>query len=251
MGLEEELQYRILSKVAESKVPVGSGALAQELRNAGFQISEATAGRILRQLDADGLTERSGYRGRELTPLGYQRLAQLKEKLTWKSYSNEFMKSLKVHGRNELLDLLVARRAIERENARLAALNARPEHLDVMRAVIARHELHFKEGIVTVDDIQFHRAIAEAGGNRVLLAATDLIRQNIELTTALEVIRRKFRRGVIVDHKRILAAIESRDPEASEAAMIAHLENVIRDVNAYWNETGGNASAGNIATHGF
>ena len=62
--------FLILKSIDNSEVPVGSGYVRNILQMQGINISEATVGRILRQLDIKGYTEKIGFKGRKLTPAG-------------------------------------------------------------------------------------------------------------------------------------------------------------------------------------
>lgn len=219
----------ILSALAEARDPVGSGAASEALRAAGLEVSEATAGRMLRTLDLRGYTSRDGFRGRFLTPLGLGRLEEIRRERQRTSTSKELMNLLRASHRDDLIDILVARRAIERETARLAALNARQEDLRELSEVVG-----LTPGSDGGEDVRFHKLIARASGNRVLEAAVDLIRQDAQLSPVLVYIRQQVQSTLVAEHRRILRAIQSRDPVAAEAAMVDHLENLIGDVRKYW-----------------
>ena len=84
-------------------------------------------------------------------------------------------------------------------------------------------------------DVAFHQALAEAAGNKVLKAALDLIRQDAQLSPVFGYIREQMHRKVFSDHKQIYDAVAARDPLAAERAMVNHIENLISDVQKYWN----------------
>jgi GntR family L-lactate dehydrogenase operon transcriptional regulator len=184
---------------------------------------------MLRTLDLRGYTSREGFRGRFLTPLGLGRLDELRRERQRTSTSKELMNLLRASQRDDLIDILVARRAIERETARLAALNARQEDLRELAEVVG-----LAPGSDGGEDVRFHKLIARASGNRVLEAAVDLIRQDAQLSPVLVHIRQQVQSTLVSEHRRILRAIQSRDPVAAETAMVDHLENLIRDVRKYW-----------------
>ncbi|MCL4426514.1 MAG: FCD domain-containing protein [Firmicutes bacterium] len=237
---EEELQA--LRIISTSNEPVGSWRLAEALTKAGFPTSEATAGRILKDLDYKGLTQKMGYKGRLLSEKGWGRLRSLEREKQRRSTGEEFLHLLRAHGPEELVELLVARRAIERETARLAAGRISPAEVASLAEIVARHERHLRDGVLSAsDDADFHRRIAEGSRNRVLAAALDLIRHDDELTPALEYIRREMKGTVASDHARILAAISAGDPVGAEEAMVNHIDNVIRDVRRFWNKNPGEA----------
>ena len=89
----------ILTIISNSEEPLGSGAIKEELSRRGHNLSEATVGRILRDLDTRGLTERIGYRGRTLTTAGKAHLEQLLIERKRALSSNELLKALKATGK--------------------------------------------------------------------------------------------------------------------------------------------------------
>ena len=234
LSAKKEQEFLILSILAEAGEPVGSGAISDGLRATGAGISEATAGRILRELDNQGLTQRDGFRGRSLTEAGYKRFEELRSDRDRANSGQEFISLLKVRRCEELVDILVARRAIERETARLAAIHARDAELDYLEQIVSEHKKHAQHGVAAEDDVNFHRLVARMSGNKVLQAAVDLIRQDGQLAPVLEYIRKQVKSKISVDHSRIVEALRRRDAAAAEKAMVDHIENLIRDVRKYW-----------------
>jgi GntR family transcriptional repressor for pyruvate dehydrogenase complex len=87
------------------------------------------------------------------------------------------------------------------------------------------------------DDVRFHTAVAAAAGNRILAATLDTIRQAEWLFPAFLHIRRHTSGRIMVDHAAIYEAIRARDPWSARAMMVAHLEQVMADVRAFWEGT--------------
>jgi GntR family L-lactate dehydrogenase operon transcriptional regulator len=73
-------------------------------------------------------------------------------------------------------------------------------------------------------------------GNKVLMAAMDLIRQDGQMAPIFEYIRKHVKSTVVADHRKILYAIASKMPDRAEIAMIEHIDNIIDDVEKYWSE---------------
>ena len=73
---------------------------------------------------------------------------------------------------------------------------------------------------------EFHATLQRAGGNRLLAALiAEAYGQSSELSHRALAAPGAMRRSWL-DHKRIAAAIEARDPEAAAAAMRRHLERI-------------------------
>lgn len=240
MLTEREYQeYLALQIVAQSLSPVGSGYLSRELKKADLPVSEATAGRILNRMDHGGYTSKVGYQGRVLTNEGLLRLKALEGRKTRLDQGEEFFKVLKSQSKEGLIDILIARRAIERELVRLAAQRATPSEIQEMwRIQRAQHEYASRSADAAEQDVLFHRAIAKASRNPVLIKAIEMIRQDGQLTPVFEFIRKTVHSVISYDHAQVVRAIENHDPDLAEQAMVRHIENLISDVNKYWDESG-------------
>ncbi len=230
-----ESYFKALETVKASSRPIGAWRLCRELQNKGLTISEATAGRLLRSLEDDGLVRPEGRIGRVITPQGEEALEQWLDAQIRRRTHTAFQESLKIHGRQELIDALVARRAIESETACLAAQHITGQELNKLKQIIEEHEQLLNSGVSGVNkDAEFHRALAAAGKNKVLQSALDVIYHNPQIGEALEHIRSKVGSKMVEDHKRILVQVAKRDKEGARKAMMLHIAGVIRDVDKYW-----------------
>jgi GntR family transcriptional repressor for pyruvate dehydrogenase complex len=229
-----EQEFQILEILSEAKAPVGAGAIRQALEDRGTNLSEATVGRVLRELDHRGYTGKSGFQGRSLSPEGAERLGTLREERGHAVSANLLLEELKSQGIEKILDVLVARRAIERETARLAARVVTPEEIETLRELVAQQEaaLRKKESVAPFD-AAFHREIARISRNAILAAAVDLIRQDVKLGPAFEYARKKAASTLGSDHKAIIDALEAHDEDRADRAMVMHVENTLRDVQRY------------------
>jgi GntR family transcriptional repressor for pyruvate dehydrogenase complex len=245
MLLESEYQeYLALQIIAQSVSPVGSGYLSREMKKVDLCISEATAGRILNRLDHGGYTKKVGFQGRVLTPEGVERFKELEGRKTRLDQGEEFFSVLHKQTKERLIDILVARRAIEKELARLAAINATQDEILEMWAIQRSQFEHASRSDATAEqDVLFHRSIAKAAKNPVLITAIEMIRQDGQLTPIFEYIRKTVHSVISYDHAQIILAIENHDPDQAEQAMVRHIENLISDVNRYWDEVEKNDEA--------
>ena len=118
-----------------------------------------------------------------------------------------------------------ARRLLERECVRLAALNRTDVDLAAIRAPIER--VRADDSMATADwlaaDVEFHTAIAVAAKNGIIelaMTAVHLVRPrtNTLLLGKLE------KAPVWQQHEVIYQAIEAHDPDAAVAALDAHVD---------------------------
>lgn len=223
----------LLKYMNDSPAPVGSGTACEILTREGFQVSEATVGRLLRYMDSQGYTQRLGFRGRSLTDQGRDYIDRLADRENRQHYSDTLARIVRSQSLDDLLDTLVARRAIEREIARLAAQNITSGQAKELQVIV--EEYKSAQGDRVADgDVAFHHALATAAGNKVLMAALNLIRKDAQLSPVFGYIREQLHRKVFSDHKLIFDAVTAKDSMAAELAMVNHIENLIADVQKYW-----------------
>lgn len=128
------------------------------------------------------------------------------------------------------VQLMRARLSIEPAIAREAALNASDEA--VIRLKVARDrcvEASCWDGYEAQDDA-FHRTVAEAADNVLLLSLFDQLNQVRRAVAWKTVIRYSDRpardHSSFAEHDKITTAVEARDPAAAHAAMRDHLGSV-------------------------
>jgi len=131
--------------------------------------------------------------------------------------------------------------------AALAAERVKDEDVIAMREAVAVMERSQKDPEAYIEaDLDFHLALAEAVANPLILSLIDSIvgllrQQRIKIFN----VEGGPQRGQ-VHHKRILEAVERRDPEMARSAMHAHLEQVRQDsqVSSGSKSSGKHAPAG-------
>lgn len=126
--------------------------------------------------------------------------------------------------------MMRARLALEPAIAREAALGASGEGLDHLRAARDTAARSASWGAYEVADDAFHRAIARATANPLMLALFDQLNAVRRAVAFGNVVRRSERppsdHTSFTEHQAIVAAIESRAAEAAHAAMRRHLKSV-------------------------
>ncbi len=135
--------------------------------------------------------------------------------------------------------------------AALAAERVQEEDLAAMREAVGTMDRSQKDPAAYIEaDLDFHLALAEAVANPLILSLIDSIvgllrEQRIKIFN----VEGGPQRGQI-HHKRILEAVERRDPEMARGAMRAHLEQVRQDsqVSSGGKSSGKHAPAGSKIT---
>jgi GntR family transcriptional repressor for pyruvate dehydrogenase complex len=133
--------------------------------------------------------------------------------------------------RRRLPDVLEAREALEVKLAELAAAHRGVDDLDSMRVALAQMEAEIGSGgLGTEGDAAFHRAIALAARNQVLLHLIDAMAEVIQESRVESLSEPGRPPRSLEAHRRILAAIESQSTALAAEAMRMHLR-VVADVS--------------------
>ncbi|MFZ5946180.1 MAG: FCD domain-containing protein [Bacillota bacterium] len=230
----EELEINILRIMVESLSPIGAGLLFEKLVEDGSMVSEATISRLLRRMDSRKITKRIGYQGRLVTEKGKLYLQELEQRRKHNQYGVELMNILEKSSHQELLDILLVRKVLEKEAVKLAVMTATDEDIMCLENLIKNSEKILTEPEKTaMMDSNFHEIIAEMTRNNVLKSTLQLLMQKKEVFKITGLIRRRVGTALVKDHIRIIEAIKKRDKFEAEKAMEDHIDAVIRDVNKY------------------
>lgn len=161
-------ESKLMRILLEGDGPVGARAARRLLLDAGIDLSEATVSRVLARLDSLGLTEPIGRKGRRLTPTG-RRITNASIEVDWRN--NQLDRALHIRTEEQLLDLLHARRGVERELARAAAVSRSENDMQRLEESIRAQRQAIESGENPHGTaMSFHRLIAECSGNELLSA---------------------------------------------------------------------------------
>lgn len=146
-----------------------------------------------------------------------------------------------------VIQMVEVRRALEAEVAALAAQRRTQADIKRIRQSIAALDKAVQAGGDGVDeDVQYHRAIAEAARNPFLIGTLEYLGQFLRgatrVTRANEARRADFARQVRDEHAMILRAIEAGDAAAARKAAARHMDNAIKRIEqadpAFWQQAG-------------
>ncbi len=128
--------------------------------------------------------------------------------------------------------MIRARLAIEPAIAREAAVNASGETLTRMQRAIERAKAATTWNEYEIQDDLFHRAVAEASDNLLLLSLFDHLNEVRRAVAWGSVLRETAHpspdHSSFAEHDRIAEAIANRDPHAAHDAMRRHIGSVAR-----------------------
>lgn len=146
-----------------------------------------------------------------------------------------------------VIQMVELRRALEAEVAALAAQRRTSADMKRVRvAVKALDDAVQKGGNGVREDVQFHRAIAEAARNPFLLQTLEYLGQFLhgatQVTRANEARRLDFAQQVQNEHAAIVQALEAGNAEAARHAAAGHMGNAIVRIRSadpgFWAQEG-------------
>jgi len=149
--------------------------------------------------------------------------------------AEEVLKLLRSNRRKDIIDLLIVRRIVEVEGARLAAMNASKKMIARLEEIVRKQKTSITSGSLAVEeDVRFHETLAKASGNQFIAYSVHLLRSRHWLNYAVIAIRAKLGAGLAVDHEEIIAAVKARNPDAALMTMQRHITTLLGEVERYW-----------------
>jgi len=219
MAMRENLSQRVVrsltASIAGGRIRVGDKLPTEQALCGEFGVSRTVVREAISSLRADGLVVSHQGKGvfvQRLRPEGFQ------------------IDPSELEAAQEVIKVLELRIGVEAEAAALAARNRSAGDVKRLRAAHRRMQAAIEAGGDGVgEDLEFHRAIAAATGNRYFvdffdhLGAAVIPRTRVNRFRADPAGRSGYLRSVNRQHEAILAAIEAGDADKARAAIHAHL----------------------------
>ncbi|MEE9275310.1 MAG: FadR/GntR family transcriptional regulator [bacterium] len=215
--LYEDVVAQIQRLIRTKKLSAGDRLPSERELAAMLGIGRPSVREALRTLDSMGLIEVRSGQGAFLRDISLNPyLATIRESLS-------FLLDVK---EDALFELWEVRQGLEDQIAPLAAERRGEAHLaklrrrtDEMRRCIGAPESFVRAGVA------FHRTLAEAADNAVLLTVWEAISGLIESSQHRIVGTPGQPDEALAQHETLLAAVEAGDAERARAAMREHMEN--------------------------
>ena len=208
-SVSKQIRHKVLKKLKPGDKLPPIKKLAEMLGVTRFSVREA-----LRSLELLGVVNASSGGGSVLRSSPADRLV------------NPVANFLAQQGKL-LDDLLDFRKILEPALAAVAAKQASPQQIGKMEEILRRQEDKLAEGDIAMEEAcEFHYAIAEVSENTI---AMNVLQVLMELLFELQ--ERSFQtkgrpQKSLAGHRRIVAAIERRNPGAAKTAMQRHIEQI-------------------------
>jgi DNA-binding FadR family transcriptional regulator len=212
--LSDTIYGQLLEEIMAGRFSAGDRLPTENQLAQRFSVSRPVVREALQRLQTDGVVIARQGSGTYVQRSPSQRVAELTS-------------AVSLH---EVLQVMEVRMALEELSARLAARNRSEEQVRaIVQARQALGEVFGQQAAAIEADYAFHRAIAVASGNPLLVEALDLLSERVKggmnVTLSLTREASEQRRARVLDeHDRIVHAIRTGDAESAAIAMRYHLD---------------------------
>jgi DNA-binding GntR family transcriptional regulator len=137
--------------------------------------------------------------------------------------------------KREVIEMITVWTAIESLAARFAAERASERELRELRKLFAKFEENPSENISEYSqaNMAFHKAIIRMGGCGLMSELTDNLFIHMRAVRAVTMRQDNRARRSIVDHLKIISALEKRDPDLAERLVREHTLGLARHVELH------------------
>ena len=217
MAATDQAIEGIRELIASGAVPPGGRLPKENELAARLGVSRGSLREAVRALELIGVVEARQGDGTYVTSLHASRLIEVFSVLV--DFSQD----------ESLLELLEVRRLLEPAAAALAAARASADELAAVHDAMQAMEAAGDPEALLAGDTAFHAAIAAATGNAALAS----LLENLSGPTIRARVWRAATEARAIDetlaeHRRIIDALEARDPELARAASAVHVSGVER-----------------------
>jgi GntR family transcriptional regulator, transcriptional repressor for pyruvate dehydrogenase complex len=213
--LYQQIVQQIEESILKGVLKTGDQLPAERELAQQFGVSRTAVREAVKALHEKGLVEAHSGRGTFITDA------------TSRSVRQSFDRLIKIGQPRGSTHLAQLRAILEPEIAAIAAAQIDEQYVLAMREAVSVMDQKREDAEAYIEaDLDFHLALAEAAANPLILSLIDSI-VGVLREQRLEIFNVKGGpdRGQF-HHKRILEAVEQRDPRKAREAMRAHLEQV-------------------------
>jgi GntR family transcriptional regulator, transcriptional repressor for pyruvate dehydrogenase complex len=219
--LYEQIVQQIEESISKGALKEGDQLPAERELAQQFGVSRTAVREAVKALREKGLVEAYPGRGTFITSATPRTIRQSLDRM------------IRGGPQEGTAHLVEVREILEPEIAALAASRADEETVTEMREAVAVMDRSKRDPEAYIEaDLDFHLALAEAAANPLILSLIDSIVGVLrEQRTSIFMVEGGPERGQY-HHKKILEAVEHRDPQGAREAMRAHLRQVREDAKA-------------------
>lgn len=214
--LSEEVAAQIRKLIWEGRLQPGDRLPGERELVERFQVSRNSVREAIRHLELLGLVRCRQGEGTIVREVSADTLTVP-------------LSSVLLRQRGMVEELLEARDLIEPPIAARAAQHATPDQLRQLHEILDRQHAKLQRGeLAQGEDTEFHYTIAVVARNTVVRKMVDLLIALLRESHSRALDSEGRNERSYAGHRRILRAIERRDPEGAERAMRVHLRGIRR-----------------------
>ena len=219
----EEIVDQIQTLINEGELKAGDKLISERELAQKLQVSRASIREAFSALDLMGILESRPGEGTFIRTVSSEEIIR----------SLALMLSLE---KESNYDIMEVRRILEAESAYLAAQRASEENVEKIRDCFLAMEEDYRRGdIGEVSDADFHIAVAESSGNKILVrlmsTISDLLVSSMKFSREEMFYKPGNREKLLAQHQQILEAIEAHDPLSARKFMCEHLTFVAKEIS--------------------
>ena len=229
----EVVKYLILHLINEKSTGLGAWDIQAKLQEMGIQLSTATAGRYLKELDRDGYTSKNSNKGRILTDTGRDKLDSLYMSVTSSILHKNVQESVIGSEYKDLIDIYAVRIGIENEAVKLCCRYATEDELENIGKLVHEYEKLAEEGEDFMDaSLDFHVSIARATRNKFMESfLTMLIFEQKRIELGLKKLTTRDEGPLFsTQHAEIYDSICCRDEKRAVELMQDHFKSIMDSI---------------------
>ncbi len=216
------LEYRVLDEISQLNTPIGASFLC-----ARIDASQASIGRVLRDLEFRGMLEKVSNKGRVLTEEGHSHLQLLQQGIDSREYVDVLFDLFSKTDKQIYLDILETRMLLELKTAELAAKRATDQDIRDLEGILIRHRSTRSLGKPAEEEnLDFHYKIAQIANNPILYHLLKLVMTQKSAYLHFSVMDYTLT-GSTLFHAQIFEAIQEHDPKKAAELMYEHLNALI------------------------
>lgn len=215
-SLSEEISRQIMNLVSSGDLSPGQKLPSERELCTRFGVGRSSLREALRCLTIVGVLET---RVGEGTFLALNRDKFMGKVLEWRVATE----------RKNVENLMKVRLALESETAATAALHPTEGQIQELEKILARMKNSLKQPVqFAAADAAFHLAIAQASDNELIFDLLTMVRSPLQEGIMRVGSWPGGSEKACTEHRRILDAISSRDPESAKSAMRAHIGEALK-----------------------
>ena len=230
----ELIKYMMLRQIRNRPNGLGAWELPTMLSKEGIEISTATVGRYLKDLDNDNLTRKVGNRGRVLTEEGEKRLTQLELDVESSFIHKSVKDAVSGSEYQDLMDIYAVRVVVELEAVKLCCRNATEEDLKKIEEYVTEYEVQAEKGNDFTDvSLDFHVLIAQGTHNHFMekLLAMLIFEQKIIEYNLEYLVTRSCGKRFSEQHRSIFKSICQRNEAEAVQLMKDHFDDIVNSMH--------------------